>query len=132
LLKGGSGLATGSLLQIFGKGIATLAILAMVSPAGLAGPPFQTDDPEPIDFRNYEFYSFASSDGTLRETDTLGPALEFNWGALPLGTEVFYHGPQGTAPPQTRPAMLVDVGGYYKFRDPGFQSLFCYGHTAIG
>jgi hypothetical protein len=24
------------------------------------------------------------------------------------------------------------VGGYYKFRDPGFQLLFCYGHTAIG
>jgi hypothetical protein len=23
-------------------------------------------------------------------------------------------------------------GGYYKFRDPGFQLLFCYGHTAVG
>src|ERR1700679_2573773 len=49
----------------------------------LAGPPFQTDDPEPIDFRNYEFYTFASSDGTPVETDTEGPAIEFNWGALP-------------------------------------------------
>ena len=27
---------------------------------------------------------------------------------------------------------MVDVGGYYKFRDPGFQLLFCYGHTVIG
>ena len=26
----------------------------------------------------------------------------------------------------------MDVGGYYKFRDPGFQLLFCYGHTAVG
>jgi len=226
-----------------------LAVLAVVSTAALAGPPFQTDDPEPIDFRNYEFYTFASSDGTPLETDTMGPALEFNWGALPnvhlhiiaplaaifpahdaravgigdielgvklrfvqegkhrpmigtftmfeipagnaarglgvgktwykvpiwvqksfgpwttyggggetlvnapgyrnypfagwllqrdlgkkvtLGTEVFYHGPEGIATPQTRPATLVDVGGYYKFRDPGFQLLFCYGHTAIG
>jgi hypothetical protein len=49
-----------------------------------------------------------------------------------LGTEVFYHGPEGLATPQTRPATLVDIGGYYKFRDPGFQLLFCYGHTAIG
>jgi hypothetical protein len=49
-----------------------------------------------------------------------------------LGTEIFYHGPEGPATPQTRPATLVDVGGYYKFRDPGFQLLFCYGHTAIG
>jgi hypothetical protein len=41
-----------------------------------AGPPFQTDDPEPIDFRNYEFYTFAASDGTPVETDTVGPAVE--------------------------------------------------------
>jgi len=27
---------------------------------------------------------------------------------------------------------MIDIGGYYKFRDPGFQLLFCYGHTAIG
>ncbi len=51
------------------------------STAALAGPPFQTDDPEPIDYKNYEFYTFASSDGTPVETDTEGPALEFNWGA---------------------------------------------------
>ncbi|HLW76002.1 MAG TPA: hypothetical protein VKS01_03435, partial [Bryobacteraceae bacterium] len=49
-----------------------------------------------------------------------------------LGTEVFYHGPEGVATAQTRPATLIDVGGYYKFRDPGFQLLFCYGHTAVG
>ncbi len=49
-----------------------------------------------------------------------------------LGTEVFYHGPEGLATPQTRPATLIDFGGYYKFRDPGFQLLFCYGHTAVG
>src|ERR1039457_2452832 len=242
-----------------------IAVLFSVSTAALAGPPFQTDDPQPIDFRNYEFYPFATSDGTAVETDTFGPALEFNWGALPnvhlhiiipaaaifpsnnpalapagmgprafglgdielgiklrfiqetkhrpmigtftmievpsgnatrglgvgstwfkvplwvqksfgpwttyggggitlvkapgyrnfpfagwlvqrdlgkkwtLGTEVFYHGPEGPATPQTRPATpqtrpatLVDVGGYYKFRDPGFQLLFAYGHTALG
>lgn len=235
-----------------------LAALVCVSSTLLAGPPFQTDDPEPIDFGHYEFYTFAASDGTPVETDTIGPALEFNWGALPnihlhmiaplaailpannpalapagtgprafgpgdielgikyrfvqetkhrpmigtftmfeiptgsaarglgvgktwykvplwtqksfgpwttyggggvtfvpapgyrnfpfagwlvqrdlgkkvtLGTEVFYHGPEGSGTAQTRPATLVDVGGYYKIRDPGFQLLFCYGHTAIG
>ena len=226
-----------------------LAVLVCVSATALAGPPFQTDDPEPIDFRNYEFYTFASSDGTPVETDTVGPALEFNWGALPnvhlhvivpaaaifpadgprafgigdselgikyrfvqegkhrpmigtftmfeiptgsaprglgvgktwykvplwvqksfgpwtsyggagvtvfsvagyrnypfagwlvqrdlgkkwaLGTEIFYHGPEGPLAPQTRRSTLVDVGGYYKFRDPGFQLLFCYGHSAVG
>src|ERR1035438_5877291 len=61
---------------------AALALLVSASTAALAGPPFQTDDPEPIDFRNYEFYTFATSDGTPLETDVFGPALEFNWGAL--------------------------------------------------
>src|SRR5665213_4589669 len=229
--------------------LGSLAVLLAASITALAGPPFQTDDPEPIDYRNYEFYTFASSDGTPLETDTQGPAFEFNWGAAPnlhlhvivpaaaifpadgsrafgigdielgikyrfvqetkhrpmfgtftmfeiptgsaprglgvgktwykvplwaqksfgpwttyggggvtlvnapgyrnfpfvgwlvqrdlgkkvtLGTEIFYHGPEGLATPQTRPATLVDIGGYYKFRDPSFQLLFCYGHTAIG
>jgi hypothetical protein len=61
----------------------TLAVLLCLSTTALAGPPFQTDDPEPIDFRNFEFYTFATSDGTPVETDLFGPALEFNWGALP-------------------------------------------------
>ena len=234
------------------------AALVCASTFAVAGPPFQTDDPEPIDFRHYEFYTFATSDGTAVETDTSGPAVEFNWGALPnlhlhaivpaaaifpannaglapagtgprafgvgdielgikyrfvqetkhrpmigtftmfeiptgsprrglgegrtwykvplwaqksfgpwttyggagitvapapgyrnyefagwlvqrdlgkkltLGSEIFYHGPEGLATAQTRPATLVDAGGYYKFRDPGFQLLFCYGHTAVG
>src|ERR1700689_2483207 len=60
-----------------------LAALLAASTVALAGPPFQTDDPEPIFFRNYEFYTFANSDGTRVETDTEGPAVEFNWGALP-------------------------------------------------
>ena len=239
-------------------GVWAFFILA-ASPAA-AGPPFQTDDPEPIDFRKYEFYIFGSADGTAVETDTFGPAFEFNWGAAPnlhlhiiaplagifpsnnpalapagvgprafgigdielgvkyrfiqegkhrpmvgtftmfeiptgnastglgvgkvwykvpiwvqksfgpwttyggggetvfsnspgyrnfpfagwllqrelgkkltLGSEVFYHGPEGAATAQTRPATLLDIGGYYKFHgEESFQLLFCYGHTLVG
>jgi len=229
--------------------IKALTVVCAAAVAAWAGPPFQTDDPEPIEYRNYEFYTFATSDGTPIETDTSGPALEFNWGAAPnlhlhiivpaaaifpadgprafgvgdielgikyrfvqetkhrpmigtftmfeiptgsaprglgvgktwykvplwvqksfgpwttyggggatvfsvpgyrnypfagwlvqrdwgkkwtLGTEIFYHGPEGPLAPQTRPSTLIDLGGYYKFRDPGFQLLFCYGHSAVG
>ena len=223
-----------------------------------AGPPFQTDDPQPVDFRHYEFYAFGTADGTALGTGTVGPAIEFNWGALPnlhlhivipaagvlpannpallplgagpsafglgdmetgvkyrfiqetrhrpmigvfpmfevptgnsknglgvgkgwaklpvwlqksfgpwttyggvgenvnnapgfrnftyggwlvqrnigkkltLGTEIFSHGREGLATAQTKSATMVDVGGYYYFRNPGFQLLFCYGHTAFG
>jgi hypothetical protein len=47
------------------------------------GPPYQTDDPVPVGYQHYEFYVFGSADGTPVEMDSVGPALEFNWGALP-------------------------------------------------
>jgi hypothetical protein len=59
------------------------AWVCMVPDSVLAGPPFQTDDPEPVELGHYEFYIFSGSDGTPIETDPVGPAFEFNWGALP-------------------------------------------------
>jgi len=47
------------------------------------GPPYQTDDPVPVDYKHYEFYIFGSADGTPVEMDSTGPAFEFNWGAIP-------------------------------------------------
>jgi hypothetical protein len=47
------------------------------------GPPFQTDDPVPVDLHHYEFYVFTAAGGTPVERDLIGPAFEFNWGALP-------------------------------------------------
>ncbi|HTW36972.1 MAG TPA: hypothetical protein VMD49_00205 [Steroidobacteraceae bacterium] len=240
--------------------LAILALVALGARAApvLAGPPFQTDDPEPVDLGHYEFYVFSGSDGTPVETDPVGPAFEFNWGALPntqlhailsfgaiipsnnpafapagegpsayglldtelgikyrfigeskywpeigtfpmielptgdysrglgvgktwyklplwaqkdwgpwttyggvgyevvpqvgyknftyvgwllqrdigekwtLGGELFYHGPEGLATPQTHDATMLDFGGYYYFRKPAFQLLFCVGHTVVG
>lgn len=48
-----------------------------------AGPPFQTDDPTPVDYGHYEAYVFGTFDGTPVEVDPSGPAFEFNWGAVP-------------------------------------------------
>jgi hypothetical protein len=64
---------------------ALLTLLALAAPGlwGQAGPPFQTDDPTPVDFGHYEFYVFGTTDGTPVETDSTGPAFEFNWGAVP-------------------------------------------------
>jgi hypothetical protein len=52
---------------------------------------------------------------------------------LELGAEVFAHGREGSAAPQTKASTLVDVGGYYHFKQyPGRQFLFCYGHSVAG
>lgn len=239
-------------------GLALLLQLMIVAGPAWAGPPFQTDDPEPVDFRHYEFYVFGGTDGTPVESDPLGPAFEANWGAAPnlqlhvivpfgavvpsnnpryfpagtgrsaygltdtelgakyrfvketkrrpqvgtfpmietptgsysnglgvgkvwyklpvwlqkgfgpwttyggagetvipqtgyrnfayggwlvqrdlgkkltLGAELYSHGAEGFATAQTRRATMLDLGGYYYFRNPGFQLLFCYGHSVAG
>jgi hypothetical protein len=240
---------------------ATLFLLLIVAASKLwaqAGPPFQTDDPTPVDYGHYEFYVFGTADGTPVEMDSTGPAFEFNWGAVPriqlhailpfgsvnpsnspvyapagtgnsafgltdmelgvkygfikqtnhrpqIGTftmlelptgsytkglgvgriwyklplwiekefgpwslvggggytvvhqtqyntfpyggflvkrelgkklemsaEVFSHGAEGTATPQTQSSTLIDAGGYYHFKSPGLQLLFAYGHSIAG
>jgi hypothetical protein len=63
--------------------ISFLALLIPAASWAQAGPPFQTDDPVPVDYGRYEFYVFGAADGTPAEIDSVGPAFEFNWGALP-------------------------------------------------
>lgn len=61
-----------------------LLLLLAIAPVLCAGPPFQTDDPDPVPFGHFEFYTFGSSDGSAAGgTDLFVPALEFNWGAVP-------------------------------------------------
>ena len=69
------------------------------------GPPFQIDDPVPVDLHHYEFYVFGNTDGTTAETDSTGPAFEFNWGAIP---RVQLHAilPWGSINPSNKPVYL--------------------------
>ena len=63
----------------------TMALLLILSAStvwGQAGPPFQTDDPTPVDLGHYEAYIFGTVGGTPVEIDPTGPAFEFNWGAI--------------------------------------------------
>ena len=221
----------------------------MLSKAVQAGPPFQTDDPEPVDFKHFEAYLFSTRDSTAVGASYQGPAFEMNWGAVPnvqlhlvvpaatfvptpgpsafgigdtefgvkyrfiheskyfpevgvfpfleeptgsaraglgngrawyrlplwaqkkagpwttyggggevlnsapglrnysfagwlvqrdfgkkltLGTEAYHHGAEGAAALSTRASTLIDAGGYYYFRNPGFQLLFMAGHSIAG
>ena len=64
-------------------GLFLLLTLAANGLRAQAGPPFQTDDPTPVDLGHYEAYVFGTVDGTTAEIDSTGPAFEFNWGAIP-------------------------------------------------
>jgi len=69
------------------------------------GPPYQTDDPVPVDLHHYEFYIFGGTDGTPAETDATGPAFEFNWGAVPR-VQLHVILPFGVIAPSNNPAYL--------------------------
>jgi hypothetical protein len=78
------------------------------------GPPYQTDDPVPVDLHHYEFYIFGGVDGTPAEIDSTGPAFEFNWGAIP---RVQLHAilPWGMVAPSNNPVYLPGGTGSRAF-----------------
>ena len=79
------GLDTDREKQMTGKTSKLLLLLFLTFAAKLyaQGPPYQTDDPVPVDLHHYEFYIFGAADGTPVEFGSTGPAIEFNWGAIP-------------------------------------------------
>lgn len=63
-------------------GLLSVAWMALSAPAG-AGPPFVTDDPEPVDLHHWEVYiASARSSTPAGRTGTL-PHVEVNYGAAP-------------------------------------------------
>jgi len=95
---------------------AALIFLVIVTGSKLwaQGPPYQTDDPVPVDLHHYEFYVFGSADGTPVEMDSSGPALEFNWGALPR-VQVHAILPWGVVAPLNNPVYLPSGTGPTEF-----------------
>lgn len=58
-----------------------LAIAAVLAPIfALAGPPFETDDPEPTDYRNSEVYVAGQYERDVDETSGAIPLVELNYG----------------------------------------------------
>lgn len=78
------------------------------------GPPYQTDDPVPVDLHHYEFYIFGAADGTPVEMDSVGPAFEFNWGALPR-LQLHAILPFGVAAPLNHPVYAPSGVGLTEF-----------------
>jgi hypothetical protein len=63
---------------------AVLVVFLWCIPAAvLAGPPFRTDDPVPVDYRHGEAYLYSTGTHEADGTSGFGPAVEFNYGILP-------------------------------------------------
>jgi len=59
------------------------AICLILAMRAFAGPPFLTDDPEPVDYQHWEAYLFGNGDHAAGGYTINGPAVELNYGVLP-------------------------------------------------
>jgi len=105
-----------------------LAIIASIfAAAGLlaspafAGPPFRTDDPEPVDYQHFEINLFSQGTQTKSGTSGILPAFEVNYGALP-NLQLHAIIPQGfTAPSGGRTGFALgdmELGAKYRLITP--------------
>jgi hypothetical protein len=67
-------------LKIVSLAVGLNLILAM---RAFAGPPFLTDDPEPVEYQHWEAYLFTLGDRSGSQYAVEGPAVEMNYGVLP-------------------------------------------------
>jgi hypothetical protein len=67
---------------MFGRYL-TVSFVFMLLPAlALAGPPFRTDDPEPVEYQHWEIY--LASQGSFGDgSEMTAPHVEINYGILP-------------------------------------------------
>ncbi len=97
-----------------------LWLLSAFASAAFAGPPFLTDDPEPVPFKHYEVYLFSTVDARCGQADITAPAFEFNVGALPnlqvhLVIPVVYAGPADA--PRAYGLGDIEFGIKYRFME---------------
>jgi hypothetical protein len=115
---------------------AMLMLAVLGSPAAVAGPPFQTDDPVPTPRRHFELYAYGLLNRAQDAETTQAPAVELNWGAarnLQLTVTVPFAGkfaPVGAA--AIGPGDVV-VAAKYRFltETPGRPQIAVYPAVAI-
>lgn len=99
--------------------LAADVLLALAMPC-LAGPPFFTDDPVPVDLQHNEFYTFGTLDHASGASAIQWPAIEYNRGVapdlqfhvvLPLAWNVPAQGSSTTGPGD------MELGIKYRFVD---------------
>jgi hypothetical protein len=64
-------------------GFALLLIFHLWPWPALAGPPFRTDDPEPVEYKHWEVYVASQGSFDRDETSLTAPHVEINYGLFP-------------------------------------------------
>jgi hypothetical protein len=95
---------------------------ALVAGPAVAGPPYLTDDPEPVALGHWEVYAASQWTATRHTADGTAPHVEVNYGAFP---ELQLHAivPAALALRSGEPARYglgdIELGAKYRFIDEG-------------
>ena len=104
------------------RGLTLLAGVLMASGPAFAGPPYRTDDPEPVAPQHWEVNLFSSGTAVKGATSGLGPALEVNYGAAE-NVQVHLIAPFGYSGQSGKSLGFgyadTEIGVKYRFVDPG-------------
>jgi hypothetical protein len=96
------------------------AMAALPAARAIAGPPYQTDDPEPVPYQHFEFYTFSVGTAVRGDTSGVGPAWEFNYGLVPNG-QIHIIAPMSFDGPAGGPSQFgygdTELGFKYRFMD---------------
>lgn len=92
--------------------------MLMATRLALAGPPFMTDDPEPVEYQHYELYIASQQVKTQDGRNGTLPHLEYNYGAAPdlqlhIIVPYAFNSPVGV--PRQRGLGDIELGGKYRF-----------------
>jgi len=103
-------------------GSALVVGLFLAATPALAGPPFITDDPEPVDLGHWEVYIFSAGAFDAHDATGVGPSVEINYGAAPnlqlhLIANTAYDAPNGA--PQQWGVGDTELGAKYRLVNPG-------------
>jgi hypothetical protein len=58
-------------------------LLFVLAAKASSGPPFLTDDPEPVDYRHWEFYIASLQQFDRHQSEVTSPHFELNYGVIP-------------------------------------------------
>jgi hypothetical protein len=68
---------------MFARLLVACLLCTLVPTATFAGPPFRTDDPEPVEYKHWEVYVASQGSSEQNETSRTAPHIEVNYGILP-------------------------------------------------
>jgi hypothetical protein len=93
-------------------------VALFMATAAHAGPPFRTDDPEPVEYQHWELYNFSTGAHIAGDTMGSAPAFDFNYGAAPNLQLHINPSTAFDATPGSKPRFGVgdtEIGAKYRF-----------------